>query len=66
MKRIKAKGIEVVVCGIALKRERILPLKAHQRDIGVEINSNVVVANPLSDATSDVVDEIIACDLIWE
>jgi len=63
MKRIKAKGIEVVVYEPALKEDEFY----HSRVIKVVDEfkqiSEVIVANRLSDEISDVVDKVYTRDL---
>jgi len=63
MKRIKAKGIEVVVFEPALSEEEFYNLRVIKDFDEFKKISDVIVANRLSDEIKDVVDKVYTRDL---
>lgn len=63
MKRIKAKGIEVVVYEPALKEDEFYHSRVIKDVDEFKQISEVIVANRLSDEISDVVDKVYTRDL---
>ena len=63
MKRIKAKGIEVVVYEPALKEEKFYNSKVIENLDEFKSISDVIVANRITDDISDVLDKVYTRDL---
>lgn len=63
MKRIKAKGVAVIVYGSALKEAELFNSIFVNELVKFKTEADVIIANRMMDDISDIADRVYSCDL---